>query len=67
MAPVALGLFWLLTGWEAAAHLTGRFSNAPRDVPRATAVTLVVVAVLSGGITLALLTVPGVDAAGAHR
>jgi amino acid efflux transporter len=62
VAPAALVLFWLLTGWEAAAHLTGRFSDARRDVPRATAVTLVVVAVLSGGITLALLTVPGVDA-----
>jgi amino acid efflux transporter len=62
VAPAALVLFWLLTGWEAAAHLTGRFADARRDVPRATAVTLVVVAVLSGGITLAVLTVPGVDA-----
>lgn len=64
VAPAALILFWLLTGWEAAAHLTGRFSNARRDVPRATAVTLVVVTVLSGGVTLALLTVPGIDAGG---
>lgn len=64
VAPAALVLVWLLTGWEAAAHLTGRFSDARRDVPRATAVTLVVVAVLSGGVTLALLTVPGVDANG---
>lgn len=62
VAPAALLLVWLLTGWEAAAHLTGRYSNARRDVPRATAVTLVVVTLLSGGITLALLTVPGVDA-----
>ena len=64
VAPAALILFWLLTGWEAATHLTGRFTDARRDVPRATAVTLLVVAVLSGGITLALLTVPGVDSAG---
>ena len=64
VAPAALVLVWLLTGWEAAAHLTGRFSDARRDVPRATAATLVVVAVLSGGITLALLTVPGIDAGG---
>ena len=64
VVPAALVLFWLLTGWEAAAHLAGRFSDARRDVPRATAVTLVVVAVLSGGITLALLTVPGIDAGG---
>ncbi len=64
VAPAALVLFWLLTGWEAAAHLTGRFADARRDVPRATAVTLAVVAVLSGGITLALLTVPGIDAGG---
>lgn len=62
VAPAALVLVWLLTGWEAAAHLTGRFLDARRDVPRATAVTLVVVTVLAGGITLALLTVPGIDA-----
>ncbi len=64
VAPAALVLFWLLTGWEAAAHLTGRFADARRDVPRATAVTLVVVAVLSGGTTLALVVVPGVDPGG---
>lgn len=64
VAPAALLLFWLLTGWEAAAHLTGRFGDALRDVPRATAVTLVVVAVLSGGITFALITVPGINAGG---
>jgi amino acid efflux transporter len=64
VAPAALVLVWLLTGWEVMAHLTGRFSDARRDVPRATATTLVVVAGLSGGITLALVTVPGVDAGG---
>ena len=64
VAPAALVLFWMLTGWEAAAHLTGRFSDARRDVPRATAVTLVVVAVLFGGVTLALVAVPGIDAGG---
>lgn len=67
VAPAALVLIWFLTGWEAAAHLTGRFSDARRDVPRATAVTLVVAAALSGGITLALLTVPASTPAGAHR
>jgi amino acid efflux transporter len=61
VGPAAVVLFWLLTGWEAVAHLTGQFADARRDVPRATAFTLVVVAVLAGGITLALVTVPGVD------
>jgi amino acid efflux transporter len=64
VAPAVLILFWLLTGWEAAAHLTGRFADARRDVPRAAVVTLVVVAVLAGGITFALVTVPGIDAGG---
>jgi amino acid efflux transporter len=59
VAPAALVLVWLLTGWEAVAHLTGRFRNPARDVPRATAATLIVVAVLFGGLTLALITVPG--------
>lgn len=59
VGPAALVLVWLLTGWEAVTHLTGRFRAPARDVPRATAVTLAVVALLFGGLTLALLTVPG--------
>ena len=64
VAPAALLLVWMLTGWEAVTHLTARFRRPGRDVPRATAATLVVVAVLFGGITLALVTVLGAAAAG---
>lgn len=65
VAPAALVLVWLLTGWEAVTHLTGRFRNPRRDVPRASAVTLIVVAVLFGGLTVALITVPGSETAAA--
>jgi amino acid efflux transporter len=58
VAPAALLLVWLLTGWEAVTHLTGRFRSPRRDVPRASAVTLIVVALLFGGLTLVLITVP---------
>ncbi len=63
VAPAALVLVWMLTGWEAVTHLTGRFRTPGRDVPRATAITLIVVALLFGGITFALVTVLGADAA----
>jgi amino acid efflux transporter len=66
VAPAALVLVWLLTGWEAVAHLTGRFRAPRRDVPRATGITLVVVAVLFGGLTLALITVLGGEQLTAH-
>lgn len=58
VAPTALLLVWMLTGWEAAAHLTGRFRSAARDVRVATAAALVVVAVLFGGTTLVLAVTP---------
>lgn len=63
VAPAALVLVWMLTGWEAVTHLTGRFRAPGRDIPRSSAITLVVVALLFGGITLALVTVLGTDAA----
>jgi amino acid efflux transporter len=63
VAPAALVMVWLLTGWEAVTHLTGRFRAPARDLPRATAITLVVVALLFGGITFALITVLGTEGA----
>ena len=58
VAPALLVLVWMLTGWEAVTHVTGRFRRPGRDVPRATAVTLLVVAVLFVGTTFALATAP---------
>jgi len=63
VAPAALLLFWMLTGWEAVSHLTGRFAVPARDVPRATAATLAIVALLFGGVTHSLLTAAGPDPA----
>jgi len=63
VAPAALLLFWMLTGWEAISHLTGRFTTPARDVPRATAATLAIVALLFGGVTFSVLTAAGPDPA----
>jgi amino acid efflux transporter len=58
VAPVGAGvvvLFYAFAGWEAVAHLVGEFRDPDRDVPRATAITVVVVTALYLGVAAAVV------------
>ncbi len=59
IAPAAAVLVWGFAGWEAVTSLAGDFRNPRRDVPRATAVALVVVALLYLGVAGASALVLG--------
>jgi amino acid efflux transporter len=48
-------LFYAFAGWEAVAHLVGEFRDPDRDVPRATAITVVVVTALYLGVAAAVV------------
>ena len=48
-------LFFAFAGWEAVAHLAGEFRDPRRDLPRATAITVVLVAVLYLAIAVAVV------------
>ncbi|WP_199725721.1 APC family permease [Nocardiopsis sp. Huas11] len=48
-------LFYAFSGWEAIAHLAGDFRDVRRDLPRATLLTLFVVAVLYLGVAFAVV------------
>ena len=49
-------LFYAFAGWEAVAHLAGDFRNVRKDLPRATLLTLFIVAVLYLGVAFAVVT-----------
>ncbi|GAA2822936.1 amino acid permease [Kribbella solani] len=55
-------LVWSFVGWEAVTHLTGEFRRPDRDVPRATAIAVVVVGVLYLSVAFATITVLGTGA-----
>ena len=57
--PAAAVLVWSFAGWEAITSLAGDFRRPERDLPRATAVALVVVGVLYLGIAAASILVLG--------
>ncbi|MFG2042009.1 APC family permease [Dactylosporangium sp. NPDC048998] len=67
VAPAAAVLVWGFAGWEAVTSLAADFRHPRRDLPRATAIALVVVAVLYLGIAAASILVlgPAVAAQGA--
>src|SRR5258705_10028921 len=50
IGPAAAVLVWGFAGWEAVTSLAGDFRRPRRDVPRATAIALVVVGVLYLGV-----------------
>jgi amino acid efflux transporter len=52
-------LVWSFAGWEAITHLAAEFRRPVRDLPRATAVALVVVGVLYLAVALATVAVLG--------
>lgn len=48
-------LFFAFAGWEAVAHLAGEFRDPRRDLPKATAITVVLVSVLYLAIAVAVV------------
>lgn len=62
IVPAAMLLVWSLTGWEAVTHLAGEFRNPERDITRATAAALAIIAVLFCVVTVAVLLVLGQSA-----
>lgn len=59
IGPAAAVLVWGFAGWEAVTHLAADFRRPARDLPRATAIALVVVGVLYLGIAAASVLVLG--------
>lgn len=59
IGPAAALLVWGFAGWEAVTHLAADFRRPHRDLPRATAIALVVVGGLYFGVAAASLLVLG--------
>ncbi len=59
VAPAAAVLVWGFAGWEAVASLAGDYRRPQRDVPRATAIALVVVGTLYLALAMTSLLVLG--------
>jgi amino acid efflux transporter len=64
IGPAAAILVWGFAGWEAVTSLAADFRRPARDVPRATAIALVVVGVLYLAIASASILVLGPNAGG---
>jgi amino acid efflux transporter len=64
IGPAAAVLVWGFAGWEAVTSLAADFRDPRRDLPRATAVAVVVVGVLYLGVVAASLLVLGPATAG---
>jgi amino acid efflux transporter len=62
VGPAAAVLVWGFAGWEAVTSLAADFRRPERDLPRATAIALVVVGVLYLGIAAASVLVLGPSA-----
>lgn len=56
-------LVWSFAGWEAITHLTAEFRRPRRDLPRAAAAAVTIVAVLYLSVAFAVITVLGPAAA----
>jgi amino acid efflux transporter len=59
VGPAAAVLVWAFAGWEAVTSLAGDFRRPARDLPRATAIALVVVSLLYLGVASASMLVLG--------
>lgn len=59
IGPAAAVLVWGFAGWEAVTHLAADFRRPHQDLPRATAIALVVVGVLYFGVAAASVLVLG--------
>ncbi|QDZ16327.1 APC family permease [Humibacter ginsenosidimutans] len=64
---VAISLYvWAFAGWEAVAGIAGEFSRPHRDIPRATALALLIVAVAYVAIQTVVVGVLGTHADGSQ-
>jgi amino acid efflux transporter len=59
VVPAAALLVWSFAGWEAITHLAGEFKHPARDLPRASAIAVVVVGALYLAVALAGVLVLG--------
>ncbi|MGZ6733586.1 MAG: APC family permease [Nocardioides sp.] len=59
VVAAAGALVWAFAGWEIMASVTGEYESPARDIPRAAAATLVIVAVLYLGVAFATTAVLG--------
>lgn len=59
VVAAAGALVWAFAGWEIMASITGEYDNPTRDIPRAAAATLAIVAVLYLGVAFATTAVLG--------
>jgi amino acid efflux transporter len=66
VGPAAAVLVWGFAGWEAVTHLAADFRRPHRDLPRATAIALVVVGLLYFGVAAASVLVLGPAAGSAE-
>ncbi len=55
-------LVWAFAGWEVVSSLSADYRDPARDIPRATAVAVVVIGLLYLGVAFATVTVLGADA-----
>ncbi|TCC24687.1 amino acid permease [Kribbella speibonae] len=63
IGPAAALLVWSFVGWETVTYLTAEFRRPARDVPRATAVAVIMVGVIYLSVAFATITVLGPRAA----
>lgn len=63
IGPAAALLVWSFAGWEVITHLAAEFKDPRRDLPRATAIAVLVVSVLYLGIAFIVVAVLGSAAA----
>lgn len=59
IGPAAALVVWSFVGWEAVTHLTAEFRRPARDIPRATAVAVVVVGAMYLAVAFATVAVLG--------
>ena len=59
VVAAAGALVWAFAGWEVMASVTGEYAHPARDIPRAAAATLAIVAVLYLGVAFATTAVLG--------
>ncbi len=63
IGPAAALLVWCFVGWEVVTHLTAEFRRPERDVPRATALAVIVVGTMYLAVAFATVVVLGPGAA----
>ena len=65
VVAAAAMLVWAFAGWEAVASLSAEYAHPARDIPKATAIAVVVISVLYLGVAFATVAVLGTHASDA--